>query len=126
MPIAAHEAAKLHHRLSAIGMFAVMHHMKNMTSQKIDTLMHLKSKAHDETSLNSTILCKLDTCMQYLEKVCKFLCKNYYLSNQLPIYSSLENKLNIFIFSVRTVYAADTSQSVIRRYINLQLPFHRP
>lgn len=59
----------LHHGLSDVGIFADVHSLQQMTSQKIDSLMKEKAAVYDETSLNCTILCRLESCQQYLEKV---------------------------------------------------------
>ncbi|XP_063428109.1 glutamate receptor ionotropic, kainate 2-like isoform X1 [Mytilus trossulus] len=63
-----HEAMRLHHGLSDVGIFADVHSLQQMTSQKIDSLMKEKAAVYDETSLNCTILCRLESCQQYLEK----------------------------------------------------------
>ncbi|CAC5375407.1 GRIK2 [Mytilus coruscus] len=63
-----HEAMVLHHGLSDVGIFANVHSLHNMTSEMIDSLMEGKSSVFDESSLNCTILCRLESCQRYLEK----------------------------------------------------------
>ena len=59
----------LYQGLSDVGIFADVHSLQHMTSEMIDSLMDGKSSVFDETSLNCTILCRLESCLRYLEKV---------------------------------------------------------
>ena len=62
------EAISLHHRLSSIGTFVVMYPLEGMTSSKIDDLLRITS-AYDHTSLNFTVLCRLEKCLPFLSEV---------------------------------------------------------
>ncbi|CAG2211131.1 GRID1 [Mytilus edulis] len=63
-----YQATLLHEMLSAAGIFGNVQRMEQMTSQRIDDLMSEKTTAHDDTSLNFTLLCSLNVCQNYLAK----------------------------------------------------------
>jgi hypothetical protein len=64
------EAISLHYRLSSIGTFVVMYPLEGMTSSKIDDLLRTTSAyIYDHTSLNFTVLCRLEKCLPFLSEV---------------------------------------------------------
>ncbi|CAC5375410.1 unnamed protein product [Mytilus coruscus] len=78
-----HEAMLLYQGLSDVGIFANVHSLHHMTSEMIDSLMEGKSSVFDETSLNCTILCRLESCLRYLEKPFDYGRKNMVRSSLL-------------------------------------------
>ncbi|CAG2221653.1 GRIN [Mytilus edulis] len=78
-----HEAMLLYQGLSDVGIFADVHSLQHMTSEMIDSLMDGKSSVFDETSLNCTILCRLESCLRYLEKPFDYGRKNMVRSSLL-------------------------------------------
>ena len=73
------EAISLHYRLSSIGTFVVMYPLEGMTSSKIDDLLRTTSAyIYDHTSLNFTVLCRLEKCLPFLSEVKeKYLCIDF-------------------------------------------------
>ena len=73
------EAISLHYRLSSIGTFVVMYPLEGMTSSKIDDLLRTTSAyIYDHTSLNFTVLCRLEKCLPFLSEVKeKHLCIDF-------------------------------------------------